>query len=96
MRPPTLEAYPGFRYQDSPLPHFVNDAEYPCWVTNDMLFILEEADSCKSTYIFRWKCHPNKVFSCSADEVDAPIILEEYQYSGDTRKQRFTLQNKPC
>ena len=96
VRPPTLEAYPGFRYQESPLPHFVNDAEYPCWVTDDMLLILEEDHSCKSTYLFRYKCQPNQVFSCFADEVGARIILEEYQCRGDTRKQRFTLQNKPC
>ena len=95
VRSLTKEAHPGFRYQKSPQPHFVNGASYPSWVTENMLFILEEDDSCKSTYIFRWKCHPNQVFSCSADEVGARIILEEYQCRGDTRKQRFTLQNKP-
>ena len=46
---PTKEATPGFRYKESPLPHFVNGAKYPYWVIEDMMFILEESKSCKLT-----------------------------------------------
>ena len=86
----------GFRYQESPLPHFVNGAEYPCWVKDDMMFILEkDSEPCGSTYIFRRKCDPSIVLASFQDEVGSPIIFEEYKGSGDTRNQRFTLQNTP-
>ena len=91
----TKEAYPGFRYQESPLPHFVNGAEYPSWVTEDMILILEVSGPCESTYMFRRKSDPNMVLSCFQDEVGAPIIIKEYKCTDDSRNQRFTLHNIP-
>ena len=92
----TKEVNSGFRYKESPLPHFVNGAEYPCWVKDEMMFILEkDSGPCESTYIFRRKSDPCIVLSCFQDEVASPIIIKEYQATGDTRNQRFTLQNTP-
>ena len=92
----TKEVNSGFRYQESPLPHFVNGAEYPSWVKEDMMFILEATGRRDSPYIFRRKSDLNIVLSCSQDEVGAPIIIEEYIATCDSRKQLFTLQNPPC
>ena len=95
-RSPTLEAPPRLHYQESPLPHFVNGAEYPSWVKEDMMFILEVTGRRDSPYIFRTKSDPKIVLSCSQDEVGAPITMEEeYHVTGDTSRQHFTLQNPP-
>ena len=83
----------GFQYQESPRPHFAGGAEYPSWVKEDMMFILEVTGSGESTYIFRRKSDPNMVLTCLQDEFRAPIIIEEYQCPCDARTQWFTLQN---
>ena len=82
-------------YQKSPQPYFVNGAEYPSWVKEDMMLILEETGGCDSPYIFRTKSDPKIVLSCFQDEVGAPITMEEYHVTGNTSRQRFTLQNPP-
>ena len=94
-RSPTLEAPPGLHYQKSPQPYFVNGAEYPSWVKEDMMLILEATGGCDSPYIFRTKSDPKIVLSCFQDEVGAPITMEEYHVTGNTSRQRFTLQNPP-
>ena len=88
----TKQVNSDVHYQESPRPPLVNGAEYPSWVKEDMMFILEASG--QREYIFRWKNDLKMVLSCIRDEVGAPIIIME-ESTGDPRKHRFTLQNIP-